>query len=138
MSVITFCSPWARVTSLAFLKLRISEKFRKEKDKWNPDPKHHGTEEIAPLPPKKSCMDQAKNAIARTAAQIKTGHWRSAVYFKRIKKRGDDRCWFCHERKMTKSHALLHCTNPKLRAARAEAWDGKNPCSIRVLLSNPC
>ena len=71
-----------------------------------------------------------KNAIARTAAQIRTGHWRSAVYLKRIKKRGDDRCWFCYERKMTRSRALLHCTNAKLRAARAEAWEGKNPGSI--------
>ena len=54
-----------------------------------------------------------------------------------LKKRGDDRCWFCHECKMTRSHALLHCTNDKLRAARAEAWKGKDPGSIRVLLNNP-
>ena len=101
------------------------------------DPGHHGAEEIPPPPPKKSCMDRTRNAIARTAAQIRTGHWRSAVYFKRIKKRGDDRCWFCHERKMTKSHALLHCTNDTLRAARAEAWEGKDPGNIRVLLNNP-
>ena len=38
---------------------------------------------------------------------------------------------------MTRSHALLHCTNAKLRASRVEAWDGKNPESIRVLLMNP-
>ena len=43
----------------------------------------------------------------------------------------------CHERKMTKSHALLHCTNAKLRAARVEAREGKDPKSIRVLLNNP-
>ena len=59
------------------------------------DPQHHGAEEIPPPPPKKSCMDRTRNAIARTAAQIRTGHRRSAVYLKRIKKRGDDRCWFC-------------------------------------------
>ena len=38
---------------------------------------------------------------------------------------------------MTRSHALLYCTNAKLRAARAEAWEGKDPGSIRVLLNNP-
>ena len=38
---------------------------------------------------------------------------------------------------MTRSHALLHCTNDNLRAARAEAWEGKDPGSIRVLLNNP-
>ena len=128
-------TPWARVTSLAYLKLRISENFGREKDKWHADPSHHGADEIPP--PKKSCMDRTRNAIAKTAAQITTGHWRSAVYLKRIRKRGDDRCWFCQERKMTRSHALLHCTNAKLRAAREEAWDGKHPGSIRVLLMNP-
>ena len=38
---------------------------------------------------------------------------------------------------MTRSHALLHCTNDNIRAARAEAWEGKDPGSVRVLLSNP-
>ena len=38
---------------------------------------------------------------------------------------------------MTRSHTLLHCTNANLRAARAEAWEGKHPGSIRVLLNNP-
>ena len=38
---------------------------------------------------------------------------------------------------MTRSHALLHCMNDNLRAARAEAWEGKDPGSIRVLLNNP-
>ena len=73
--------------SIAYLKPRTSAKFREEKDRRHADPKHHGTEEIPP-PPKKSCMDRTKNAIARTAAQIRTGHWRSAAHFKRIKKRG--------------------------------------------------
>ena len=127
---------WSEVASLAHLKLRISEKFRQGKDKWHADPTHHGAEEILPPPPKKSCMDRTRNAIARMAAQIRTGHWRSAVYFKRIKKRGDDRCWFCRERRMTRSHTLLHCTNDNLRAARREAWEGKYPGSIRVLLNN--
>jgi hypothetical protein len=38
---------------------------------------------------------------------------------------------------MTRSHALLHCPNASLVVARAEAWGGRNPGSIRVLLSNP-
>jgi hypothetical protein len=83
-------------------------------------------------------MDQARNAIARTAAQIRTGHWRSAVYFKRVRKRKDDKCWFCEGgAKMTRSHALLHCPNATLAAARVEAWEGRNPKGIGVLLSDP-
>jgi len=38
---------------------------------------------------------------------------------------------------MTRSHALLHCPNAMLAAARVEAWEGRNPGGIRVLLSNP-
>jgi len=72
------------------------------------------------------------------AAQIRTGHWRSEVYLHRIRKRADDKCWFCQDSvKMTRSHVLLHCRNPKLMAARLEAWEGKNPGGVRVLLANP-
>jgi hypothetical protein len=46
-------------------------------------------------PSKKSCLDKMRNALARTAAQIRTDHWRSAVYLKRIRKMVDDKCWFC-------------------------------------------
>jgi hypothetical protein len=38
---------------------------------------------------------------------------------------------------MTRSHVLLHCSNAKLQSARAEAWEGKDPGGIRVLLANP-
>jgi hypothetical protein len=38
---------------------------------------------------------------------------------------------------MTRSLVLLHCPNAKIRAAREEAWEGKDPGSVRVLLSNP-
>jgi len=38
---------------------------------------------------------------------------------------------------MTRSHVLLHCGNVRLRSAHVEAWETKNPGSIRVLLSNP-
>jgi hypothetical protein len=38
---------------------------------------------------------------------------------------------------MTRSHVLLHCSNERLRAARAKAWEGKGPRGVRVLLVNP-
>ena len=100
------------------------------KENWHADPAHHGTMKIPPPPPKKPMLDKARNTVARTAAQIRTGHWRSAVYLKRIRKPGhpDDKCWFCNgTARMTRSHVLLHCKNPKLTAARLEAWEGKNP-----------
>jgi len=37
---------------------------------------------------------------------------------------------------MSRSHVPLHRPNAKLRAARVEAWEGKDPGSIRVL-ANP-
>ena len=79
-------------------------------------------------------------AIARVASQTRTGHWRSAVYLKRIRKTGylTDQCWFCNtSTRMSRSHVLLHCKNPKLVAARREAWEGKEPGGVRVLLANP-
>jgi len=93
--------------------------------------------DTTPPRPKKSCLDRARNAIARTAAQIRTGHWRSAVYLKRIRKRSDDTCWFCNRAKMTRSHVLLHCPNERLAAGREEAWEGKKSGGVRVLLANP-
>jgi hypothetical protein len=38
---------------------------------------------------------------------------------------------------MTRSHVLLHCPNDWLRSARVEAWEGKDPGGVRVLLANP-
>jgi hypothetical protein len=59
------------------------------------------------------------------------------VYLKRIRKRADDKCWFCHgPAKMTRSHVLLHCPAEKLPAARMEAWEGEGPGCVRVLLAN--
>jgi len=108
--------------SVAHMKLRISERFRKAKDAWHSDPAHHGTMEIPPPPPKKSMLDRARNAVACVAAQIRTGHWRSAVYLHRIRKRTDNKCWFCQDSvKMIRSHVLLHCKNPKLVTARMES-----------------
>ena len=130
--------------SLAHLKLRISERFRTAKDRWHAVLHHHGTMEIPPPPPGESMLDGSGNSVARTAAQIRTGHWRSAVYLRGIRKPGypNDTCWFCQSldqisrpAKMMRSHVLLHCKNPKLTAARLEAWEGKNPGGVRVLLA---
>jgi hypothetical protein len=41
------------------------------------------------------------------------------------------------EAKIARSHVLLHCPNERLRAAIAEAWEGKNYGGVRVLLANP-
>ena len=62
--------------SLAFVKERISERFRIARDQWHADPRHHGTMEIPPPPPKKSMLDKTRNAISRVAAQIRAGHYR--------------------------------------------------------------
>jgi hypothetical protein len=123
--------------TIAHLKLRIPERYNTKKTEWHKSPSHHGTEEIPPPPPKKSCLDRMRNAIARTVSQIRTGHWRSAVYLKRIRKKADDKCWFCQSSaRMTRSHVLLHCPNDKLRTARKEAWEDKDPGGVRVLLAN--
>jgi hypothetical protein len=50
----------------------------------------------------------------------------------------DDKCWFCQgPARMTRPHVLLHCPNERLRTARVEAWAGKNPGGVQVLLANP-
>jgi hypothetical protein len=102
-------------TSMAFVKARISERFRIAKSNWNDDPANHGKESIPRPPPKKSCLDKARNGLARVASQIRTGHWRSAVFLHDIKKHPDD------GRRMSKSHVLLHCPNSKLATARFTA-----------------
>jgi ribonuclease HI len=106
---------WSRTSSLSHLKLRISERFREAKIEWHKNPKHHGKDEIPPPAPKMSCIDGAHNFIAQAAAQITTGHWRSATYLKRIKKRTNDDCWFCKGgAAMTRSHVLLHCPSARM------------------------
>jgi hypothetical protein len=116
---------WSKFISLACFKLQVSEKFRVAKYEWHQDPDHHGSEEIPPPPAKKSCLDGARDCIA---AQIRTGHWRSAVYLKRIEKRQDDKCWFCRGRnRMTRLHVLLHCSNAKIRSARGGGMGREGP-----------
>jgi hypothetical protein len=128
----------SKTMSISHLKIRISEKFRREKDAWHKIPGHHGTEEIPPPPPKKSCLDCVRNSLARTVAQIRTGHWESAVYLKRVHKMAEVKCWFCRPTaRVARSHVLLHCPNARLRAVRAKVWEGMNPGGVRVLLANP-
>jgi len=87
-------------------------------------------------PPKKSMLDKARNAIARTAAQIRTGHWLCTFTesaSETMTSAGSARALH----KMTRSHVLSHCKNQRLRSARLEAWEGKEPGGVRVLLANP-
>jgi len=105
--------------------LRISERFRRAKDNLAQGT-HHGSDEVPLPPPKKFCLDRARNALTHTAAQIRTGHWRSAVYHKRIRKRRDDRCWFRNgPTRMSCSHVLLHCPNARLSATRVRGLGRK-------------
>jgi hypothetical protein len=128
--------------SLSYIKLHISKRYNKAKEEWHAQPAHHGTEVIPPPPLKKSMQDRARNSVARVAAQIRTGHWRSAVYLKRIRKRDSDRCWLCEgedrtPHRMSRAHVLLNCRNPRVAAARMEAWEGKSPGNVRRLLADP-
>jgi hypothetical protein len=104
-------SGYSEIMTIAHLKLRISEKFRTKKEEWRKSLGHHGTEVIPPPPPKKSCLDGMRNALARTVVQIRTGHWRSAVYLKRVCKMAKDKCWFCQSPAW--SHVLLQYSNAK-------------------------
>jgi len=38
---------------------------------------------------------------------------------------------------MSRSHIPLHCPNARLTAAGVEAWEGRDPGGVRVLLANP-
>jgi len=104
-------TPTSPVTSLAHLKLRILDEFRTAKETWSTDPTHRGAEEVPPPPPKKSCLDKTRNVTARTAAQIRTGHCRSAVFLKRnrqhllVLRAGEDDSLACPP-------PLLQCQTP--------------------------
>jgi hypothetical protein len=68
-------------TSIAWLKERISQHYTMAKDTET----DKGKETILPPNPKKSFLDRAPNRLARTIAQIRTGHWLSASYLKRVR-----------------------------------------------------
>jgi hypothetical protein len=120
--------------------LAIAKMYSEAKIAWSNVPGRRGKASIGPPPPpKKSCLDKERNSLARTVAQIRCGHWRSAAYFKRIRRRPTDHCWFCNDknRKMTRSHTLLHCPNERLAEARRQSWGNTPPSGIKALLANP-
>jgi hypothetical protein len=84
-------------------------------------------ETITPPAPKKSFLDRASNRLARTVAQIRTGHWLCAPYLKRVRKNREeqvsDKCWWCGQYRMSRTHVFLRCMHPKLEGARKDFWD---------------
>jgi hypothetical protein len=124
-------------TSIAWLKERISQHYTMAKDTET----DKGKETILPPDPKKSFLDRAPNRLARTIAQIRTGHWLSASYLKRVRKNRDeemsDLCWWCGQFRMSRTHVFL-CTHPDLESSRTTIWDrpgkddrkGKRPKSL--------
>jgi hypothetical protein len=107
-----------------------------------------GKHTITPPPPKRSALDKGPNSEARAGAQLRTNHWLSGVYLKRIKKRSHDGCWFCepshnsHDTpRMTRTHVLLRCV--AFAEFRRETWtdpltgEFTHLSSIGQLLGNP-
>jgi hypothetical protein len=82
-------------TSIAWLKERISLHYTMAKETETERGKHS----ILPPAPKQSFLDSTPNRIARTIAQIGTGHWLCAPYLKRIRmdteEQVSDQCWWC-------------------------------------------
>jgi hypothetical protein len=86
-----------------------------------------GKHKITPPPPKKSDLDKGPNSETRAVAQLRTNHWLSGVYLKRIKKRPHDGCWFCkppHNSqdtpRMTRTYVHLRCV--AFEEFRRETW----------------
>jgi hypothetical protein len=92
-------------------------------------------------------MDKARNREARISSQLRTNHWLSGVYLKRIGKRAHEGCWFCEDRydnvqppTMTRTHVRLRC--PAFEDVQHEMWKDPTtgaftrPRSIGALLGN--
>jgi hypothetical protein len=131
--------------SIAWMNQKVSESYS---EAATLELRDRGKHTIIPPPPKKSAMDKARNREARISSQLRTNHWLSGVYLKRIGKRAHAGCWFCDDRydniqppTMTRTHVLLRC--PTFEALRREVW--KDPTtgaftrlrSIGTLLGNP-
>jgi hypothetical protein len=86
-----------------------------------------GKESITPPTPKKSSLDRALNRLARTIAQIRTGHWLCAPYVKQVRKNRDeqvsDKCWWFGQHRMSHTHVFLRCMHPNLQDARKAIWN---------------
>jgi hypothetical protein len=127
---------------IAWLKERISQHFTIAKDSET----DKGKESITPPAPKKSFLDRASNRLARTVAQIRTGHWLFSPYLKRVRKNREEQvsdiCWWCGQYRMSSTHVVLRCIHPKLEGARNDFWDRpdedskirKRPTSVGQLL----
>jgi hypothetical protein len=105
-------------TSIAWLKERTSEHYNMAKEMET----QKGKASILPPAPKKSFLDRASNRLARTIAQIRTGNWLCGPCLKRIRKNRDepisDRCWWCGQWRMSRTHVFLRCMHPKLENGR--------------------
>jgi hypothetical protein len=115
----------------------------------NVELREKGKHTLTPPPPKKSALDKAPNREARLTSQLRTKHWLSGVYLKRILKHSHAGCCFYDlylgkepgPPKITRTHDLLRC--PALEDARREAWiDTKTGAFTRqsssgALLGNP-
>jgi len=100
------------VFSAAWMKLWSSLNYNENKVAWNCDPKNHSTREIRPPPPKKSCLGKARNAVARVTAQIRTDHWRSVIFLRRIREQSTDKVLVlphphCRTSPDDRSHVLI-------------------------------
>jgi hypothetical protein len=74
----------------------------------------------------KESITQASNPLARTIAQIRTGHWLCAPYIKRVRKNREqvsDKCWWCGQYRMSRTHVFLRCMRPNLEGTRKDIWD---------------
>jgi hypothetical protein len=71
-----------------------------------------GKETILSPSPKKSFLDRAPNRLARTIAQVRTGHWLSAAYLERVRKNRDenisDLCWWCGRFRMSRPMSFFN------------------------------
>jgi hypothetical protein len=131
--------------SIAWMNQKVSESYS---EAATLELRDRGKHTIIPPPPKNSAMDKARNREARISSQLRTNHWLSGVYLKRIGKRAHAGCWFCEDRydsiqppTMTRTHVLLRC--PTFEAVRREVWKAPTtgaftrPRSIGTLLGNP-
>jgi hypothetical protein len=110
--------------SIAWMNQKVSESYS---EAATLELRDRGKHTIIPPPPKKSAMDKARNREARISSQLRTNHWLSGVYLKRIGKRAHAGCWFCEDRydhiqppTMTRTHVLLHCAT--FEAVRREVY----------------
>jgi hypothetical protein len=121
-------------TSIAWPKERISQHFTIAKDSET----DKGKETITPPAPKKSFLDRASNRLARTVAQIRAGHWLCAPYLKRVRKNREeqvsDKCWWCGQYRMSRTHVFLRCTQRFLGPPRRRSQDKKMSSFCRPAL----